>query len=204
MDGWYRRAERIATALGNVDFGSLELQLGDVADRLRSLVAALRGLHGSALFEGTLPRTRVLQLHPTNLLRNDHRYRTVSELWQLWMETERFIPTTPEEACERAERVARAMDTFVRVVVGKAVADLEFVPRPGADGVFDGPFASARLGDVAGATQLRLETSGGMTDLRFVGIVSPLVDPSAVDVLRPPSGCGTRFGGSRWKVSCRS
>ena len=185
VDGWYRRAERIATALGNVDFGSVALQLGEVADRLRSLIAALRGLHGSVLFEETPPRTHVLQLHPTNLLRNDHRYRKVSELWQLWVETDQSIPTTPDEMSARAQRAARAMDVFVLVVVGKALADLEFVPRPGVDGVFDGPFAIAHLADIEGATQLRLETSGGVTDLRFVGIVSPLVDPNAVDVLRP-------------------
>jgi hypothetical protein len=188
VDGWYRRADRIATALGNVDFGSVALQLGEVADRLRSLIGALRGLHGSILFEETPPRTHVLQLHPTNLLRNDHRYRKVAELWQLWSETEQLSPTTPDEAVQTAQRGAQAMDVFVRLVVGKALADLEFVARPSGDGVFDGPLAVAHLIDAGGTTVLQLDATGETTELRFVGIVTPLIDPNAVDVFRPAHG----------------
>ncbi len=185
IDGWHRRAHRIAAGLGTIDFNSVALQLGDVADRLRSLIASLRGLHGSVLFEETSPRTHVPQLHPTNLLRNDHRYRKVAELWQLWAETGQSIASAPDEAVAAAQRAARAMDVFVRLVVGKALADLEFVPRPASDAVFDGPLAVAHLLDVAGTTLLRLESSRGTTELQFVGILTPLVDANAVDVLRP-------------------
>ena len=185
VDGWYRRADRIARALGNVDFGSVALQLGDVADRLRSLIAVLRGLHGSVLFEETPPRTHVLQLHPTNLLQNDHRYRKVAELWQLWTETGQLTPTTSDEAVQTARRGAQAMDVFVRLVVGKALAELEFTPRAPGDAIFDGPLAVAHLIDDGGTTVLRLENSGATTELRFVGIVTPLVDADGFNVLRP-------------------
>jgi hypothetical protein len=102
-------------------------------DQLRLLVAKLASIHKSLLgLGGTFLLKTIRQsppvsspLKPTNILRDDKRYRKIFKLWHLWERRE-------EEKITRAERLARlstAMDRYAAILCARAFALLNLVPE---------------------------------------------------------------------------
>jgi len=108
-------------------------------NQLRALVAKLASIHMSLLgLGGTFLLKAIRQsppvaspLRPTNILRDDKRYRKVFELWHLWERRD-------EEKITRAERLTRlsmAMDRYAAILCARAFALLQMVSDAGKEQV---------------------------------------------------------------------
>jgi hypothetical protein len=107
------------------------LQNQEERDLLRSLVARLSSIHKSLLGLGGSFLLKAIRqsppvaspLRPTNILRDDKRYRKVFELWHLWERRD-------EEKITRAERLtklSKAMDRYTAILCARAFSLLQMV-----------------------------------------------------------------------------
>jgi hypothetical protein len=100
-------------------------------DQLRALVTRLTSIHKSLLGLGSTFLLKTIRqsplvsspLRPTNILRDDKRYRKIFKLWHLWERRE-------EEKISRSERLSRlstAMDRYAAILCARAFSMLQMV-----------------------------------------------------------------------------
>lgn len=123
--GYRFRINRLCLLLGEL------LRNQQDRDQLRALVIRLASIHKSLLgLGGTFLLKTIRQsplvsspLRPTNILRDDKRYRKIFKLWHLWERRE-------EEKITRAERLGRlstAMDRYTAILCARAFVLLNMV-----------------------------------------------------------------------------
>jgi hypothetical protein len=125
--GYRFRINRLCLLLGEL------LRNQQDRDQLRALVTRLAAIHKSLLGLGgsfllkTIRQSPLVSspLRPTNILRDDKRYRKIFKLWHLWERRE-------EEKITRAERLGRlstAMDRYTAILCARAFVLLNMVPE---------------------------------------------------------------------------
>lgn len=127
--GYRFRINRLCSLLGELFRNQQDRdQLRTLVKRLTSIHKSLLGLGGTFLLKAIRQSPLVASpLRPTNILRDDKRYRKIFNLWHLWERRE-------EEKITRAERLGRlamAMDRYAAILCARALALLHLVPGPG-------------------------------------------------------------------------
>lgn len=184
VSGSHWREKRLFTLWGALFDGDA------VARDLRSTMTRLEGAYRDlqALLDSTLyrevPRTTTVSvaLRPTNILINDLHYRKVAALWRAWARAGHVRQPTREELRRRRELECRSFDSFSRLLVVRALAELGYEP-PGDPSFGDtallelvGPLGPARLRILGG--RLTFEVGAGV--LHLVPLLAPL-GPDSVD-----------------------
>jgi hypothetical protein len=138
----WRNKHRVALLLrdqANVDSqaATANVTLG----ALTNLFQALTALRGSVLCRSVDRRVSLpVTARSTNLLRDDHRYHRVAELWRTWARHQ--VRTAERQS--RMDAFASAFDTFVGFLLVRAADYLDLRPMPN-DPLPTAPGTSVRL-----------------------------------------------------------
>jgi len=146
--------------------------------RLEALYLRVLALLDSALYRGVSRSARATGLRFTNIFLNDPNYRQVAAIWREWSKKGLERELSEQEKYLRGQRACGGMSLFARVLVARALRQLELNPAPASTMPLAGSSQIVQLEGKGGKATLTLEPSGAIligtpsTTLRIVPLVT--------------------------------